>query len=328
MITFLPTPDFAQSAAMLDSKRLGNQRVEARMILRWLRDPGAYPRHQNAGYTIMWRGYEGALCLYYNACCEEWARRGGRNVVCQPEAIPSHGGGGGGGGGAGLLLPPWLGDEAFHRTHRSALLHKLPGHYEKFGWGEEIPFPEVNYLWPRPVEGRTGEYELRPAGYWKVGKIPPTSKERSRTTRRAKEEEGSKLAGGFGVKVVTPEKGPRAHSWKYANREKEYQGRRRSPRLSSLILMSEARKIPPKTKERPKTTRRAKEEEGSKSAGGCGVKVVTPEKGPRAYSGKYTNREKEYQWRRRSPRLSSIITMSISAMLVVVPRSWIAFAYN
>ena len=52
MITFLPTPDFAESAAMLDSKRLGNQRVEARMILRWLRNPRDYPGHQRAGYTV------------------------------------------------------------------------------------------------------------------------------------------------------------------------------------------------------------------------------------------------------------------------------------
>ena len=156
MITFLPTPDFAQSAAMLDSRRLGNQRVEARMILRWLRDPGAYPRHQNAGYTIMWRGHEDALCLYYNACCEEWARRGGKNVVCQPEPIPSRGGGGGAG------LPPWLGDEAFHRTHRSALLRKLPEHYGKFGWGEEIPVPEVNYLWPRPGGGGSASTNCAP----------------------------------------------------------------------------------------------------------------------------------------------------------------------
>mmetsp|Transcript_14491 Transcript_14491/g.31435 ORF Transcript_14491/g.31435 Transcript_14491/m.31435 type:complete len:99 (+) Transcript_14491:133-429(+) len=87
MITFLPTSDFAESVAMLDSKRLGNQRVEARMILRWLRNPDTYPRHQNAGYTIMWKGYEEALCLYYNACCEEWARRGGKNIICQPEPV-------------------------------------------------------------------------------------------------------------------------------------------------------------------------------------------------------------------------------------------------
>ena len=144
---------------MLDSKRLGNQRVEARMILRWLRNPEDYPRQQNAGYTIMWKGYEEALCMYYNACCEEWARRGGQNIVCQPEAVVA----------SRVKLPPWLGDDELHVTHRSALLHKLPEHYAEHGWDDEISDPKVEYLWPRPVEGKEDEYELCPA-FWKKKK--------------------------------------------------------------------------------------------------------------------------------------------------------------
>ena len=165
MITFLPTPDFAESVAMLDSKRLGNQRVEARMILRWLRNPHTYPRQQNAGYTIMWKGYEDALCLYYNACCEEWARRGGRNIVCQPEPVNAR----------NAKLPPWLGDDKLHMTHRSALLYKLYDHYEQYGWAKEISDPKVDYLWPRPVEGKEGEYELCPA-FWKKKASAPKKK--------------------------------------------------------------------------------------------------------------------------------------------------------
>mmetsp|Transcript_4388 Transcript_4388/g.9481 ORF Transcript_4388/g.9481 Transcript_4388/m.9481 type:complete len:232 (-) Transcript_4388:25-720(-) len=174
MITFLPTPDFAESAAMLDSKRLGNQRVEARMILRWLRDPKTYSRQQNAGYTIMWRGYENALCLYYNACCEEWSRRGGQNIVCQPEWV-----------GAKTKMPPWLGDDELHRTHRSALLYKLPDYYAQYGWASEISEPKVEYLWPRPVEGGSeNEYELCPPAYWK--KKNPAAAKQARAKREKK----------------------------------------------------------------------------------------------------------------------------------------------
>ena len=143
---------------MLDSKRLGNQRVEARMILRWLRNPAQYPRQQAAGYTIMWKGHEEALCLYYNACCEEWARRGGKNIVCQPEPTRAA---------EEVALPPWLGDDRMHVTHRSALLHKLPAHYEKFGWAREIPDPKVEYLWPRPRKGDESNYQLCPPAFWK-----------------------------------------------------------------------------------------------------------------------------------------------------------------
>jgi hypothetical protein len=42
-------------------------------------------------------------------------------------------------------LPEWLGDEALHRSHRSALLRKDPGWYGRF-------FPDVAddlpYVWP------------------------------------------------------------------------------------------------------------------------------------------------------------------------------------
>ncbi|KAL7551673.1 hypothetical protein ACHAWF_017312 [Thalassiosira exigua] len=228
MITFLPSPDFTTSASMLDSKRLGNQRVEARMILRWLRDPQGYPRHQNAGYTSMWRGYELALCLYYNACCEEWARRGGKNIVCQPEMVTL----------TEVRWPPWLGDEDLHRTHRSALLHKLPGHYEQYGWRDEINDPKVDYLWPILVEGGkdNGEYELRPA-YWKKGKVPNGKKKveegtRARSARAKAKRDTTK---------VMPKKAPKAtlvleiRSTRARNVRSPHPSRRRlrrSPRLA------------------------------------------------------------------------------------------------
>ena len=40
MQTFLPYPDFIASARVLDSKRLGKQRVEALQVLRGLIRPG------------------------------------------------------------------------------------------------------------------------------------------------------------------------------------------------------------------------------------------------------------------------------------------------
>ncbi|EJK61984.1 hypothetical protein THAOC_17433 [Thalassiosira oceanica] len=167
MITFLPSSDMAESVSMLDSKRLGNQRVEARMILRWLRNPQEYSRHQNAGYTRMWHGYENALAQYYNLCCEEWGRRGGKNIVCQPEEVPSD-----------IEMPPWLGDDRLHRTHRSALLYKFPEHYSRFGWANEITDPKVDYLWPS--FGNDAEYDLLPPGYWKENKKIARSKARKR----------------------------------------------------------------------------------------------------------------------------------------------------
>lgn len=166
MITFLPSPSFRESAGLLDNKRLGNQRVEARMILRWLRDPQRYARQQAAGYTAMWRGFERALGLYYNEVCAEFARRGGRNVECTPEDdgwIFREGGVAGGAAGEDAdasrppPMPPWLGDERLHASHRAALLAKDLQWYGQHGWGEE---PRVEYLWPRWTGAAGGEYRL------------------------------------------------------------------------------------------------------------------------------------------------------------------------
>lgn len=47
--------------------------------------------------------------------------------------------------GGELDVPPWLGDEAFHLSHRSNLVRKDPGHYRPiFG---DIP-DGLPYIWP------------------------------------------------------------------------------------------------------------------------------------------------------------------------------------
>lgn len=62
MQTFLPYADFSGSAAALDPRRLGKQRVEAIQVLRGLTVPGYGWRHHPA--VRMWAGYEEALVRY------------------------------------------------------------------------------------------------------------------------------------------------------------------------------------------------------------------------------------------------------------------------
>ena len=132
MQTFLPYPDFKRSLAALDYKRLGKQRVEARQILGILRgQPSRWAAHPA---VRMWRGFEDALVVYYNAALEEWAARGYRNIILQP--LPEC---------ADPVMPPWLGRKDFHASHRSKLLAKNPIYYSRFGWKEE---PGLPYVWP------------------------------------------------------------------------------------------------------------------------------------------------------------------------------------
>lgn len=134
MQTFLPYPDFAQSLRVLDSRRLGKQRIEARTILNVLegRSPGRGWRNHPA--TLMWAGYEQALALYYNACLDEWTGRGFRNNMPYAPLPPGP-----------VAMPWWLGHPDFHAAHRANLLRKDPAHYGPLGWSED---PSLPYWWP------------------------------------------------------------------------------------------------------------------------------------------------------------------------------------
>ncbi len=149
MQTFLPYPDFAETAHVLDRKRLGSQRVEAMQLFNALTVPGHGWRHHPA--AKMWQGYEEAIVRYVLIMCEEWSNRGyGDTVAAKITQNAAER--------LGLTnirsqaqlarakkLPPWLGDEAFHRSHQSNLIRKDPGYYEPiFG---AVP-DDLDYIWP------------------------------------------------------------------------------------------------------------------------------------------------------------------------------------
>jgi Pyrimidine dimer DNA glycosylase len=147
--TFLPYPDFAASAAVLDSKRLGKQRVEALQVLRALtRETYGWKRHPA---VRMWVGYAEGVGAYGMATCLEWAARGGADTVAGTIGVDL--------AAAGFPsvprtqeelarageLPEWIGDERVHASHRAALVRKDPAFY-----GGLFPDadPELPYFWP------------------------------------------------------------------------------------------------------------------------------------------------------------------------------------
>lgn len=77
MQTFLPYPDFERSARCLDTRRLGEQRIEANQILRTLEQLDGFQRRGWRDHPAirMWQGYEDALRLYINVMMNEWTRR-------------------------------------------------------------------------------------------------------------------------------------------------------------------------------------------------------------------------------------------------------------
>lgn len=140
MQTFLPDPSFAESARVLDNKRLGKQRIECKQILNAIVNGGGWARHPA---VRMWIGYEGALIKYYNVIVTEWKYRGykhnmklGPLVRGRDQWDPP--------------MPPWLGLEVFHKSHKSKLISKYPEHYSLI-WptvSDQLP-----YFWPVDKEG-------------------------------------------------------------------------------------------------------------------------------------------------------------------------------
>lgn len=140
MQTFLPFADFREAARVLDWRRLGKQRVEAKQINKALR--GEYvSAWNNHPAVLMWKGYENWLCEYAIAICVEWRARGfadaqlpyfAQELKYWEDRHP-------------LRFVSWLGDPAFHASHRSNLLRKDPEFYGQYGWTEG---PDLPYVWP------------------------------------------------------------------------------------------------------------------------------------------------------------------------------------
>jgi hypothetical protein len=96
----------------------------------------------------MWAGHEEALAAYGLAMTAEWLRRG-RPDTCEASIVAELGRRPRTQARLATLkrrgLPPWLGDEAFHRAHRSNLLRKEPAWYGRL-WPDEPD--DLEYVWP------------------------------------------------------------------------------------------------------------------------------------------------------------------------------------
>lgn len=137
MQTFLPYPDFIDTARCLDNSRLGNQCYrECKTLIQ-----GGWTNHPA---SKMWQGYSHALARYGLALALELLERpcSYRHAVAVRwisfyetlvDTLTDTGD------------PPWLGSRAFHDAHKSNLLRKDPEWYGQFGWQVTDDLP---YVWP------------------------------------------------------------------------------------------------------------------------------------------------------------------------------------
>jgi hypothetical protein len=177
MQTFLPVADFAESARLLDSPRLGKQRVETLQVLRALELPDyGWVSHP---VVRMWRGRTPGLVAYGLAMVRVWRERGyadttetligefAPEVVGVPQAELADAG----------LLPSWVGEEPVHLSHRSNLIAKDPAFYrprftELFGpEPDDLPYvwPEPDDVLPAPEPEGVGVWVVRPRAHGELG---------------------------------------------------------------------------------------------------------------------------------------------------------------
>jgi len=142
MQTFLISPNPSETAKILDSKRLGKQRIETIQILNVLLNETEKKGWRNHPAVRMWKGYEPYLVkVYLKAMIDEWEARGYNGPKCKEhynrlyKLVESQ----------EPEQPIWF-CERFYRSHKSNLIRKKPEYYsEKF---PEVPdnFP---YFWPK-----------------------------------------------------------------------------------------------------------------------------------------------------------------------------------
>lgn len=137
MQTFMPYPQYTRSASVLDYRRLGKQRVEAKQILLALdRGTGGWVNHPA---VRMWRGHEGSLAIYGLVMCQEWVKRGYKDSLTPwfEEMVSQHA--------ETMRRPQWLLQDGIYISHQSNLVRKDPEYYGPLFPGVPDDLP---YLWP------------------------------------------------------------------------------------------------------------------------------------------------------------------------------------
>jgi hypothetical protein len=146
----VPYPNAAQSAAVLDSKRLNKQLLEGRQIYKILssnKQKGAWVNHPA---VKMWRGYDVALFNYLYFIVKECIVRGIKtennwNVIKTMHKENWF-------RGDNEVMPFWWGDERVHQSHKNNLYIKDPLHYAIFVDSNKVSCCEkCNYFWPTHI---------------------------------------------------------------------------------------------------------------------------------------------------------------------------------
>lgn len=134
--TFIPYSNFKKCAKILDNKRLGKQRVEAKQILNILLEETKTQGWRNHVVTLMWKGHEEALKYYYNCIVEEWIHRGFENnmPLFKIDRVPA--------------MPWFVKNASIRMSHQASLVRKEGKFYKKLFPDVPKTYMKYKYIWP------------------------------------------------------------------------------------------------------------------------------------------------------------------------------------
>jgi len=135
--TFLPYQNFRKIAKILDWKRLGKQRVEAKQIINILDNATKTKGWRSHPVVKMWEGYTDALKYYYNIIVKEWIERGYENNMPFYK-VPKK-----------ITMPWFVKCKSVHLSHQANLIRKYPEYYKKiFKPPPPAKYVLYSYIWP------------------------------------------------------------------------------------------------------------------------------------------------------------------------------------
>jgi hypothetical protein len=159
MQAFLPFSDFNESAASLDNKRLNKQLLEGRQIYQIIAENRTKGGWVNHPIVNMWKKYDNALFEYLIAIKNECNYRNIQTQKNWDAIINIHNANWNRGN--GVVMPPWIGDERVHLSHRQNLYKKDPDYYAFFAADNDLSAvsccDRCNYFWPTHVLMYNGE---------------------------------------------------------------------------------------------------------------------------------------------------------------------------
>jgi mRNA-degrading endonuclease YafQ of YafQ-DinJ toxin-antitoxin module len=150
METWLPYPNFIQSAKSLDTMDLWRQRHDAMKVIETLTNTSLTMTYRNHPLVAMWRGAEYTLGAYGLIMCHEWQSRGHTDEMTdkftaflhdalRSGGLPIQGHNG---------IPWWLGLNDFHCSQQAALVQKDKEHYGKQWPALDPLYFSMPRIWP------------------------------------------------------------------------------------------------------------------------------------------------------------------------------------